>query len=306
MPTSEPCERLVRLGRLQCAPFSLIFPHVNYRHLFHAGNFADVHKHVVLLAVLDYLLQKPKPLFYLDTHAGRGEYDLHAPEAQRGSEWQHGIGRLFDAAVTSPAVQRYVELIRAHQGGAKRVRTYPGSPLLANAVLRDGDRRVFVEKHPEECLALRKVFRQLAAPNTSVMEDDAYHALRAYLPPKEKRGVVLIDAAFEEPDEFQQLSAALSFVAERWPTGVYCLWYPLKAGGLVNPFYAALKRLNLPKLLLLELWVRPLDAPLGLNGSGMLIMNPPWQLDTHMRAAGQELLSLLAEDGRGGMRVEWL
>lgn len=279
---------------------------MNYRHLFHAGNFADVHKHVTLLAVLDYLLQKSKPLFYLDTHAGRGDYDLRAPEAQRGNEWQQGIARLLHADVKAPALRRYVDLIRGYQHGAGHHHHYPGSPLLANTVLRDSDRRVFVEKHPEECLALRKKLRQVDTPNTTTVEDDAYHALQAYLPPKENRGVVLMDAAFEEPDEFRRLEAGLRTAAQRWATGVYCLWYPLKAGGLVNTFYAALKRSGLTKLLLLELWVRPLDAPLGLNGTGMLIMNPPWQLDKAMRETYRELLPLLAPDGQGDLRVQWL
>jgi 23S rRNA (adenine2030-N6)-methyltransferase len=120
------------------------------------------------------------------------------------------------------------------------------------------------------------------------------------------RGLVLVDPPFEEADEFKQLEKALTFAAERWPTGVYCLWYPLKSGGLVNPFYAALKRSGLRRLLMAELWVRPIDTPLGLNGSGMIIMNPPWQLDTQLRAAYQELLPLLAPEGQGDLRVQWL
>jgi len=279
---------------------------VNYRHQFHAGNFADVHKHVTLIALLDYLLQKPKPLFYLDTHAGRGDYDLHTSAAERGGEWQQGVARLYEANCKAPALQRYVELIRRYQQGAGSLHCYPGSPLLANELLRDSDRRVFVEKHPEECLALRKALRHTHTSHTSIDDGDAYHALRAYLPPKEKRGLVLIDSPFEEPDEFQRLAAALIFVAERWPTGVYCVWYPLKSGGAVNPFYAALKQSELSKLLLVELWLRPLDAPLGLNGSGLMIMNPPWQLDTTLRTAFAELLPILAPEGQGGMRVQWL
>ena len=279
---------------------------MNYRHLFHAGNFADVPKHVTLIALLDYLLQKPKPLFYLDTHAGRGNYDLHAGEAERGGEWQQGIARLFAANFKAPALQRYVELIRQHQDGADYLRNYPGSPLLANSVLRDCDRRVLVEKHPEECLALRKTLRQIHTSNTSIDDGDGYHALRAYLPPKEKRGLVFVDSPFEAADEFQRLAAAFKLAAERWASGVYCLWYPLKAGGAVNPFYVALKQSGLSKLLMVELWVRPLDAPLGLNGSGLLIMNPPWQLDTTLRTAFAELLPVLAPEGQGGMRVQWL
>lgn len=281
---------------------------MNYRHSFHAGNFADVHKHLTLLAVLDYLLQKPKPLLYLDTHAGRGEYDLRSSDAERGSEWQQGIGRIFNTAFTSPLLKRYVEVIHKAQQGAGSLHCYPGSPLIAAHVLRDMDRRVFVEKQAEECLALRKLLRQPEhhISNTTVDDSDGYHALSAYLPPKEKRGLVLIDPPFEEADEFKQLEQSLVQAAERWPTGIYCLWYPLKSGGLANPFYAALKRSGLRKLLLAELSVRPTDTPLGLNGSGMLIMNPPWQLDAALRTAYAELLPLLAPDTQGSSRVEWL
>ena len=279
---------------------------MNYRHLFHAGNFADVHKHVTLLALLDYMLQKPKPLLYLDTHAGCGEYDLHAPEALRGNEWQYGIGRVMQTEFTSPALRRYVDVIRGFQGDAKTLHRYPGSPLFANHVLRDVDRRVLIEKNAEECVALRKSLRQIHAPNLSIDDSDGYHALRAYLPPKEKRGLVFVDPSYEENDEFQKLEQGLIAAAERWATGVYCLWYPLKAGGMVNTFYAALKRSGLNKLLLLELWLRPIDTPLGLNGSGLLIMNPPWQLDTQLRAAFTELLPILAPEGQGGIKVQWL
>ncbi|MGD9841595.1 MAG: 23S rRNA (adenine(2030)-N(6))-methyltransferase RlmJ [Steroidobacteraceae bacterium] len=281
---------------------------MNYRHSFHAGNFADVHKHLTLLAVLDYLLQKPKPFLYLDTHAGRGEYDLRSDDAIRSNEWQQGIGRIFTAQLASPLLKRYVEVIHKAQQGAGKLHCYPGSPLIAAHVLRDTDRRVFVEKQAEECVALRKLLRQPQhhISNTTVDDGDGYHALSAYLPPREKRGVVLIDAPFEEADEFKQLEYALIQAAERWPTGVYCLWYPIKSGGLVNPFYAGLKRSGLRNLLRAELLVRPADTPLGLNGSGMLIMNPPWQLDSNLRTAYAELLPILAPEATGSLRVEWL
>jgi 23S rRNA (adenine2030-N6)-methyltransferase len=267
-----------------------------------------VHKHLTFLAVLDYLLQKPKPLFFLDTHAGRGEYDLRSDEAERGNEWRGGIGRVFNSEFKSPLLKRYQEVIRKAQQGAGALHVYPGSPLIAAHVLRDIDRRVYVEKQAEECLALRKLLRQPQhhISNSTVDDGDGYHALNAYLPPKEKRGLVLIDAPFEEADEFKRLEQALINAAERWPTGVYCLWYPLKAGGLVNPFYAALKRSGLRKLLRAELSVFEPDTPLSLNGSGMLILNPPWQLDVGLRAAYTELLPLLAPEGQGSSRVDWL
>jgi 23S rRNA (adenine2030-N6)-methyltransferase len=281
---------------------------VNYRHSFHAGNFADVHKHLTLLAILDYLLQKPKPILFLDTHAGRGEYDLHSTDATRGSEWQEGIGRLFNSHYESPLIHRYIDVIRKAQQGSGTLHTYPGSPVIATHVLRDSDRRVFVEMQAEECLALRKLLRQPQHHmiNTTVSQEDGYQALKAYLPPKERRGLVLIDPPFEAPNEFKQLEQALLHAAERWPDGVYCLWYPIKSGGLVNPFYAALKRSGLRNLLLAEFSVRPNDTPLGLNGSGMLIMNPPWQLDLRLRAAYAELLPILAPNSQGHTRVEWL
>lgn len=281
---------------------------LNYRHSFHAGNFADVHKHIALLALLDYLLQKPKPLLYLDTHAGSGEYDLRSAEATRGDEWQGGIGRLFNTDFSSPLLKRYVEVINKAQSGAGHLHCYPGSPLLAAHVLRDIDRRIFIEQQAEECLALRKLLRQPQhySGNTTVEQSDGYAALKAYLPPKEKRGLVLIDPPFEQADEFKQLEQALLSAAERWPTGVYCLWFPLKAGGLANPFYASLKRSSLRKLLLAEFWVKPADTPLGLNGSGLLILNPPWQLDVALRSAYAELLPILAPHSQGSSKVNWL
>lgn len=280
---------------------------MNYRHSFHAGNFADVHKHVTLLAVLDSLLQKPKPLFYLDTHAGRGEYDLRSNDAERGNEWLAGIGRIYQSQFASPLLRRYLDVVHRTQQGAGNLHCYPGSPLIVTQVLRAMDRRVFIERQAEECLALRKLLRQPRhhTGNTTVDDGNGYRALNAYLPPREKRGLVLIDPPFEEAGEFKQLEQALLLAAERWPTGVYCLWYPLKAGGLVNPFHATLKHSGLRKLLLAELSVRPADTPPGLNGSGMLIMNPPWQLDAALRAAYIELLPILAP-ATGSQRVAWL
>lgn len=276
---------------------------MNYRHSFHAGNFADVHKHITLLALLDSLLKKPKPLFFLDTHAGRGEYDLTAREAQRGGEWQAGIGRLFDAEIAHPIVHRYVQLVRQRQGSPS-LRRYPGSPLLAAQVLREIDRRALIEKHAEEARALRTTLR--GQPNSSVAEDDAYHALRAYLPPKENRGLVLLDPPYEQPNEFSRLHEGLMFAVQRWPNGVYCAWYPLKAGDESHALHAGLVRAGLRKLLISEIWLRPVDAPVGLNGSGLILVNPPWQLDLSLRAAMQEILPMLASSPGAGMRVEWL
>jgi 23S rRNA (adenine2030-N6)-methyltransferase len=272
---------------------------VNYLHAFHAGNFADVHKHVVLLALIERLQRKPKPIFYLDTHAGRGWYDLRSEEALRGDEAEGGIGRLRRQAVTHPDLQRYV----ASVGEEASVR-YAGSPILAVKALRPGDRCVFVEKQLEEAAALQQALHNRRG--VSVVHGDGYAALKTYLPPRENRGLVLIDPPYESEREFQEALRALLFCVQRWAGGVYAIWYPLKATPEVSRFHAALKASGLRKLLRLELCVRPEDSPLGLNGSGMLIANPPWQLDTDLLPALTELHHALSPENEGGVRVDWL
>jgi 23S rRNA (adenine2030-N6)-methyltransferase len=275
---------------------------VNYRHAFHAGNFADVHKHVILLALLEHLKRKPAPFFYLDTHAGRGRYDLGSEEARRSDEWRAGIGRVLGAQPESPEIRQYlaaVAAIRPH--GEPR---YPGSPLLAVNALRRDDRAVLMEQQPQEARALEIEMR--GRRNVAVQSSDGYAALKAYLPPKENRGLVLIDPPYESEKEFAAVEQAARFALSRWPNGVLALWYPIKPGSEVQRMHASLKSSGLRKLLLLELSVQPLDSPLGLNGSGVLIANPPWQLDVQMQAAQKELHSLLAPDRAGAVRSEWL
>lgn len=274
---------------------------MQYRHVFHAGNFADVHKHVILLALLERLKRKPTPLFYLDTHAGRGRYDLRSSAAHRGGEWQAGIGKLWSLASQDPELARYLQAVRGTQ---RQPEHYPGSPLVAVNALRPGDRAVFVERLAEEAHALTKELR--GRRGISVREDDGYAALNAYLPPKENRGLVLIDPPYEAEREFNAVADALQTSLGRWPNGMFALWYPIKATPEVARLHARLKSSGLRKLLLLELAVRPANAPLGLNGSGMLIANPPWQFDTELNRTQQELHQALAIDGAGGARVTWL
>jgi len=272
---------------------------VNYRHAFHAGNFADVHKHVVLLALLERLQQKPKPLFYLDTHAGRGWYDLRAEDATRGGEWREGIARLAGRRAQSADFSRYLQATAA--AGAAPTR-YPGSPLLALSALRAGDRAVLVEQQLAEAQALKQ--STLGKRDVAVICGDGYAALKTYLPPRENRGLVLIDPPYEADTEFADAEQALRLGLSRWPNGVFALWYPIKAGAQSQRFNAALQASGLRKLLRLELTVRPADSPIGLNGSGLVIANPPWKFDGEMREALEELHGALA--GNGASRVEWL
>lgn len=275
---------------------------MNYRHAFHAGNFADVFKHALLLALLDALTAKSKPLCYLETHAGRGGYALGSAEAQKTGEWRLGVGRVMDAP-TAP-LQRYVDAVRACNP-ADALRIYPGSPLLAAGALRATDRLVLCELQEPEAAALRDAFRADARVHVHVR--DGYAALNALLPPSEHRGLVLVDPPFEAQErEFDAIEAALRCAARRWPTGVYAVWYPIKSHRDIAPFHRHLAAGPFPEVLVAELLVLPDDSPLRLNGCGMLIANPPWQLDGALARMLPALRDALAQSPRAATRLQWL
>jgi 23S rRNA (adenine2030-N6)-methyltransferase len=271
---------------------------VNYRHAFHAGNFADVHKHVVLLALLEHLHKKPKPFFFLDTHAGRGLYDLQSDDALRGGEWQQGIGRIRKTDPPLAGIEHYLAIV------GSTGQTYPGSPLIAAEMLRENDRAVFVEKHPTEATALKEILGR--RKHVSVLMEDGYVALKAHLPPKENRGLVLIDPPYENDSEFADIARALQGALARWPNGTYCVWYPIKPSNSEQRLHRTLVDASIKKILVLELNIRPSDSPLGLNGSGLLIVNPPYQLDEQMRVLLPQLHRALVPEQTGGVRIEWL
>jgi 23S rRNA (adenine2030-N6)-methyltransferase len=277
---------------------------VNYRHAYHAGNFADVLKHVALVLALDYLGRKDAPYFYLDTHSGRGHYPLTAGETQRAGEYRDGIARLIDADDAPPSVAAYLDRVRDLGVEDGRLVAYPGSPRLAAACLRPDDRAAVCELEPREAAALRTELK--GDPRFAVHERDAYEALQALLPPREKRGLVLIDPPYEQPDEFDQLHTALTRALLRWPTGVFAVWYPIKHGQAAANFIARMATTGIRRQLLAELCVRPDDSPVGLNGAGMLLVNPPWQLDQQLVAALPWLHRRLAPPGQGRWNVDWL
>jgi 23S rRNA (adenine2030-N6)-methyltransferase len=280
---------------------------MNYRHAYHAGNFADVLKHVVLIMMVEHLKMKPAPFFYLDTHAGRGVYDLSEAQAQRSGEYKGGIGRLLNAPAASlpPEVASYVNLVRESAGkGHSAITAYPGSPLIVARLRRPQDRLVLMETLPKEAAALsRAVGRQRLV---SVLESDGYAALKAQLPPRENRGLVLIDPPYESDLEFDRVMTGLGIAHERWPTGMVCVWYPRtnRAGPL--RFHRELERSGLRKVLDVTLNVLPEDAEVGMAGAGLVIVNPPWQLDERLKTLLPQLHRLLSPDGLGGTRVDWL
>ncbi|MDQ2972121.1 MAG: 23S rRNA (adenine(2030)-N(6))-methyltransferase RlmJ [Rhodanobacteraceae bacterium] len=277
---------------------------MNYRHVFHAGNFADVFKHAILLALLDALTHKDTPLCYLETHAGRGRYPLDDAQALQTGEWHDGIGHFFDAPEIPKPLQRYIEAIRAlNPDGA--LRAYPGSPLLAARALRENDRLVLCELQDDEVDALRALFRE--DQRAHVHHRDGYAAMNALLPPQEKRGVVLIDPPFEaQADEFHAIEAALTKAYSRWPTGVYAVWYPIKRRATIMPFQRWLGTRAFKNVLLAELLIRPDDSPLRLNGCGIVIVNAPWRFDATLAALLSTLKPLLVQAPGASHRLQWL
>jgi 23S rRNA (adenine2030-N6)-methyltransferase len=260
---------------------------VKYRHAFHAGNFADVHKHVTLVALLQALVRKDKGFLFLDTHAGRGAYDLDGADARRGAEADAGIGRVLAAAAAAdtlePEIATYLGVLRRLREARGRRRFYPGSPLIAAAMLRPQDRAVLVEAQPEEYVALRGELRD--AVRMTVEHGDGYAGIAARLPPIERRALVLIDPPYEDP-RADQLGAAVGAAEalRRLPNAVVATWYPIKLEGDAARWVAGQAAALGRPLLCSELWVRPRDSRAGLNGSGMLIANPPWQLEERMQS----------------------
>ncbi|WP_029583339.1 23S rRNA (adenine(2030)-N(6))-methyltransferase RlmJ [Bradyrhizobium sp. URHD0069] len=282
---------------------------MNYRHAFHAGGFADVIKHIVLVRMLTYLQDKPAAFRVIDTHAGAGVYDLTGDEAGRGGEWLTGIARLMQARFSenaAPLVQPYLDIVRAFNP-QRDLQAYPGSPLIARALLRPQDRLTACEVEPKARKRLIDALRR--DTQARVVDLDGWMALPAFVPPKERRGLVLIDPPFEAKDEFERLAAGFAQAFAKWPTGSYLLWYPVKSrratDGLARQV-AEITGAGAPpgKCLRLEFSVAPQSAAAGLQSAGLLIVNPPWTLAGELRAILPELEKPLGQGGAGRFRLE--
>ena len=279
---------------------------MNYRHAFHAGNFADVHKHMVLLSVIQRLQLKDTPISVLDTHAGAGLYDLSADPSQRTSEWRDGIGKVYVETRAPAVISTLLNAVRALNADPhKPPRVYPGSPRLMSAHMRPQDRVQLCELEPNTLNDLREAMR--GQPNVAIHARDGWEALGALLPPRDiKRGLVLIDPPFEAPNELQRLADALITTHNRWPQGVLLGWYPIKDRPMVDRFLRKLARAGMPDTLVCELCIHAPDNQLRLNGSGVVIINAPWQVDETLREASAWLHERLQQSPDAPWRVEAL
>ncbi|PRB84293.1 23S rRNA (adenine(2030)-N(6))-methyltransferase RlmJ [Pseudomonas sp. MYb185] len=276
---------------------------MNYRHSFHAGNHADVLKHAILLRMVRLMQRKDAPLCYLDSHAGTALYDLQGEDASRTGEYLDGIGRLWTRDDLPELLVDYRDAVARHNPGGE-LRLYPGSPQLVADVLREQDRMILSELHPDDALTLKNHFAD--EPGIAVHQRDGYQLPKAFLPVAEKRALWLLDPPFEKPDDLQRCLAAVQVGIQRMRQTVIALWYPIKDQRLLREFYQRIGAAGLPKVLRVELNVRPADTSLGLNGSGLMLINPPWPLWEELEQSLPWLAAQLAQSGSGGWRMDWL
>jgi 23S rRNA (adenine2030-N6)-methyltransferase len=277
---------------------------MNYRHAFHAGGFADVHKHSVLARVLLHLRQKPAAFRVIDTHAGAGRYDLSGPEPSRSGEWHHGIERVWAARRHGPLHQLlapYLDAVAALNPNGE-LRNYPGSPLVAKSLMRQQDRLIACELEPGSFASLVAALH--GDRRAKALAIDGWVAAGAYVPPRERRGVVLIDPPFEDAADFARLPTVLAAAHRKWPTGTYLLWYPVKDRGAPDALARRLKKLGVPNMLRCELTIGRPRADRGLVGSGLIAVNPPFTLEQDLRDLVPALGAVLSPEATG--RTDWL
>ena len=274
-----------------------------YRHLFHAGGFTDVFKHALLTQLVLALKTKIKPFLYLDTHAGTGRYDLSHPWAQKNKEYHDGVARVWTRSDAPPALVPYLDAVRGENPDGK-LRRYPGSPRIARRFLRTHDRMVLTELNRTDCAALAALFA--ADTQVTVQLTDGYQALKAFLPPKERRGLIFVDSSFDRAQEFERLKRGFVAAHRKFATGVYALWYPLMESAAMLAFERSVAATGIRRILQVELTVRDAGWSGNLRGCGMLVANPPFGYANISRAILEGLWPALSHQGEGGQRVRWL
>ncbi|WP_336294139.1 23S rRNA (adenine(2030)-N(6))-methyltransferase RlmJ [Bartonella sp. CB169] len=280
---------------------------MNYRHIYHAGNFADVFKHIVVTRIVEYLKRKEKAFRVIDTHAGIGIYDLSSLEAHKTGEWREGIQKLFLASIPEDLkalLFPWYDIIGALNKGKKEIVLYPGSPVLIRKLLRKQDRLTAIELHSEDYNTLSKNFA--GDYQTKVLHLDGWLSLNAHLPPKEKRGFILVDPPFEKPGEFSRLIEGLMKAYRRFPGGIYALWYPVKHNKEIKNFLHALYQTRISKILQLEMRIQENSVPSKMIGCGMTLINPPYLLEEEMKKLSPFLIRHLGKDKNARMTCKWL
>lgn len=274
---------------------------LSYRHAFHAGNHADVLKHYVLFEILSYYGQKGKPYWYIDTHAGAGQYDLKGSQAAQNAEYLEGVGRLWEQSQLPPALVAFLAALRKFNSGPD-LRIYPGSPLLAGSLIRDEDRMLLFEMHPADLRALQAGVKA-AGRQVKVRGEDGFAGLVGILPPPTRRAVILIDPPYEVKADYRRVEEVLSAALKRFPQGTYVLWYPLLRRNEVQVMRERFRRLGAPAWLQVELQVRqPTDS--GMYGSGVYVINPPWTLPQQLASILPTLRDRLAIDAGARFSLE--
>jgi 23S rRNA (adenine2030-N6)-methyltransferase len=279
---------------------------MNYRHAFHAGNFADVFKHAALVRILVHLRAKPAPFRVIDTHSGAGRYDLDQSNTARGGEWREGIARLFAAAPSqfvTALLAPYRDAV-ASLNPCAALTAYPGSPVLARAFLREQDRLIACELEPKTAATLARNLKGDA--RCKAITIDGWTAANAFVPPKERRGIVIIDPPFEDVGDFERLGDAVLTAQRKWASGIYVLWYPLKDRKAADALAHRLRRSRVPKILRTEITLPRPRYPGGLSACGLILVNPPWTLEGELRLILPELVAALAQGGRGDHRLDWI
>ena len=275
---------------------------LSYRHAFHAGNFADVLKHTVLVSLVQSLCRKEKPFFYLDTHSGIGRYDLSAAIAEKTGEWRAGIGRLWQCDTVPTSVAIYLEAVRALNASGK-LKDYPGSPRVVRQLLRTKDRMWLCERHPRDIETLKAEF--MRDKQVKVAFEDGFQAVKAQLPPKERRGLVLIDPSYEIKSDYKKVVEVMKQGYRRFATGLYAIWYPVVNRQTVDRLWKDVTASGVERAIVAEQSILP-DGAGGMTGSGMIVINPPWQFDEQMAEVLPWLNNQLSDEGEGSFQLEWL
>lgn len=281
---------------------------MNYKHSYHAGNFADVVKHVVMMALISHMTRKEAPFCYIDTHSGPGLYDLSSEFSTKTKEFEGGIEKIIQQGQPPALIRRYLDVVhkinnKLSSAKYASLRYYPGSPLIARELIRPSDRIIACELHPQEYQTLKNTFagdKQVAVHHT-----DGFLGLKAFLPPKERRGLVLIDPPYEDPDEFTRIAHSLPIALKRFETGVYAIWYPIKERTREERFFRALKDNINKDIVAIELTIYP-DLANHLNGCGVVIINPPYQFDKTVNEFLPWLWNALSPNQQGEHRITHL